>query len=167
MLFRKHLLDGNKNLLGGFLHGKKKPALVSDPFDIRIFHRTNVRVAQTCQTREQKAGKNLPFLFFHRIEIVLQKLIKHNQFLGRQAFPESFLRFYIAKAEQFLYGMFDISFQASLAGCLFRCFICLTIVLAFIPMEQRKRSYPHTNVLSISQKAASGAYSPKVSNVRK
>lgn len=118
----KHLLDGNKNLLGGFLHGKEKPAFVPDPFDIRIFHRTDVRVAQSCQTREQKAGKNLPLLFFHRVEIVLQKLIEHDQFLGCQAFPESFLRFHTAKAEQFLYGMFAIPFQASLSECLFQMF---------------------------------------------
>ena len=122
----KHLLDGNKNLLGGFLHGKEKPAFVPDPFDIRIFHRTDVRVAQSCQTREQKAGKNLPLLFFHRVEIVLQKLIEHDQFLGCQAFPESFLRFHTAKAEQFLYGMFAIPFQASLSVSTYECLVYIT-----------------------------------------
>lgn len=116
----KHLLDGDQNLLGGFLHGKEKPAFVPDPFDIRIFHRANVRIAQSRQAREQKAGKDFPFPFLHRVKVVLQELIEYDQFLGRQAFLERFLRFHSAKAEQFIYGLFDISFQTSLSECLFQ-----------------------------------------------
>lgn len=69
-------------------------------------------------------------------------MIKHNQFLGRQAFPESFLRFYIAKAEQFLYGMFDISFQASLAGCLFQMFHMLNNCVGFHSHGTKKALVP-------------------------